>query len=162
MRTTSERFTRLVAWRLAETMCTRWALLANAGAVAMFIWVAICMVLALTSDKDADYHSAIATTCLAVAAYFSGVVAKVMAGVASARQRQLGKNEVTMANAPFTDLCFALALSMTGTIAAPTTMHLLGDADAGVACSMLLGVVALCTAAIMPTAYRLPAPSTQL
>jgi hypothetical protein len=128
----------------------------------MFIWVAICMVLALTSDKPADYQSAIATTCLAVAAYFSGVVAKMMAGISSARQHQFGNNEVTMASAPFTDLCFALALSFAGAVAAPTIMSLFGGADAGIACSMLLGVVALCIAAIMPTAYRLSAPSPQL
>lgn len=162
MRTTSERFTRLVAWRLAETLCTRWAFLANAGAIAMFIWVAICMVLALTSDKPDDFQGAIVTTCLAVAAYFSGVVAKMMAGIASARQHQFGNNEVNMASAPFTDLCFALALAFTGTVAAPTIMGLFGGADAGFACSMLLGIVALCITVIMPTAYRLSVPSPQL
>lgn len=162
MRTTSERFTRLVAWRLAETLCTRWAFLANAGAIAMFIWVAVCMVLALTSDKPADYQSAVAITCLAVAAYFSGVVAKMMAEVASARQHQFGNNAVTMASAPFADLCFALALAFSGTVAAPMIMSLFGGASAGAACSMLLGVVALCIAVIMPTAYRLSVPSPQL
>jgi hypothetical protein len=120
------------------------------------------MVLALTSDKPADYESAVVTTCLSVATCFSGVVAKMMAGIASSRQLQLGKNEVTMAHAPFVDLCFALVLALTGAFAAPMNMGLIGGADAGVACSMLLGVVALCIAAIMPTAYRLPAPSPQL
>lgn len=162
MRTTSERFTRLVVWRLAETLCTRWAFLANAGALAMFIWAAICIVLALTSDKPADYESAIVTTCLSVATCFSGVVAKMMARIASARQHQFGNNEVSMASAPFTDLCFALALALAGTVAAPTIMGLFGGAGAGVACSMLLGVVALCIAAIMPTAYRLSVPAQQL
>lgn len=161
MRTTSERFTRLVAWRLAETLCARWGLLANVGALAMFIWVAICMVLALTSDKPADYESAIVTTCLSVATCFSGVVAKMMMGIASARQLQLGNKEVTMARAPFADLCFALVLALTGALAAPMNMGLIGGAGSGVACSALLGVVALCIAAIMPTAYRLPATSPQ-
>ena len=162
MRTTSERFTRLVAWRLAETLCTRWAFLANAGAVAMFIWVAICMVLALLSDKHDDYHSAIATMCLAVTAYFSGVVAIMMAGIASARQLQLGNNEATTARASFADLCFALVLALAGAYAAPMSMGLIGGSGTSVACSMLLGVVALCIAAIMPTAYRMPAPAPHL
>jgi len=161
MRTTSERFTRLVAWRLIESICTSWRVLANTGAIAMFFWVAICMVLALTSDKPTDYQGAIATTCLAVAACFSGVVAKMMSGIASARQHQFGNNAVTMASAPFTDLCFALALAFAGAMAAPMIMGVIGTVDGGVACSMLLGVVALCIAAILPTAYRLSAPAPQ-
>ena len=162
MRTTSERFTRLVAWRLVETLCARWSFLANAGALAMFSWVAICTVQALKSDETADYESAIVTTCLSVATCFSGVVAKMIMGIASARQLQLGNKEVTMARAPFADLCLALVLALTGAFAAPMNMGLIGGAGAGVACSVLLAVVALCIAAIMPTAYRLPAPAPQL
>jgi len=158
MRTTSERFTRLVAWRLAETLLTRWGILANAGAIVMFIWVAICVVLALMSDKPADYQSAITTTCLAVATFFSAVVAKLLAAIASARQHQFGSNTVTIASRVFTDLCFVLALAFAGAVAAPTIMGLFGAAGAGAVCSMLLGVVALCIAATLPTAYRLSVP----
>lgn len=161
MRTTSERFTRLVAWRLAETLCARWSVLANVGAIALFGWVAISVLLALTSDKPADYQGAASAAGLAIAAFFSGVVAKMVGVIASARQHQFGNNAVTIASAPFTDLCFALALAISGAAAAPTLLGLFGGAGAGVACSMLLGAVGLCVAAIMPTAYRLSAPSPQ-
>jgi hypothetical protein len=128
----------------------------------MFSWVAISVVLALTSDKPADYMSAIGSTCLAVAAYFSGAVAKMMGVVANARHHQFGNKAVTIASAPFTDLCFALALAAVGTLTAPSILNSLGSAGAGVACSMLLGAIGLCIVAIMPTAYRLSASSPQL
>lgn len=159
MRTTSERFTRLVAWRLAETLCTRWCVLANAGAIALFGWVAISVLLALTSNTNADYQGAVSAAGLAVAAFFSGVVAKMMGVIASARQQQLGNNAVTISRAPFTDLCFALALAISGAAAAPTLLGLFGGA--GVTCSMLFGAIGLCIVAIMPTAYHLSAPSPQ-
>lgn len=162
MRTTSERFTRLVAWRLTETLCTRWSFLANAGAVALFAWVVVCVVLALVGEKPSDYQSAVAITCLAVAAYFSGMVAKMIAGVACARQHRFGNNAVTMASAQFTDLCFAMALATMGAISAPLILGYLGSAGAGAACSALLCVIVLCIAAILPTAHRMSGPDHKL
>ena len=162
MRTTSERFSRLVAWRLAESLCSKWRFIANAGAFAMFIWVAISVVLALTSGEPADHMSAVSTMCLAVITYFSGVVAKMMGVVANARQLQVSNKAVTGASASLTDLCFALALAVVGSITAPTILTLLGSAETGIACSVLLGTIGLCVAAIMPTAYRLRSPSPQL
>ena len=154
MRTTSERFSRLVAWRLVESMCTCWRVMGNAGAIIMFFWVAICMVLALTSNSPVDYQDAVGTTSLAVAAYYSAVVAKMLATIACARQHQFGSNAVTMTSATFTDLCFALALALAGSLAAPMVMSLVGGSSMGIACSMLLAVVALCIMTVMPTAYR--------
>jgi hypothetical protein len=135
--------------------------LANVGAIVLFGWVAISVLLAMTSDKPADYQGAASMAGLAIAAYFSGVVAKMMAGIASARQHQFGNNAVTIASAPFTDLCFALALAISGAVAAPTLFSFFGGAGAGVACSMLLGAIGLCIVVIMPTAYRLSAPLPQ-
>ena len=162
MRTTSERFSRLVAWRLIESLCSKWRFMANAGAFAMFIWVIITVGLALASGDTADYMTAVSTMCLAVSAYFSGVVAKMMGVVANARQLQFSSKTVTSASSSFTDLCFALSLAAVGTLAAPTILNLLGSAEVGVACSVLLGVIGLCVVAIMPTAYRLSASNPQV
>jgi len=162
MRTTSERFSRLVAWRLAESLCSKWRLMANAGALTMFIWVAISVVLAMTSGESDDHMSGVSTTCLAVSTYFSGVVAKMMGGVANARQLQFSNKTLTSASSSLTDLCFALALAAVGTLAAPTILNLLGSAEVGIACSVLLGVIALCVVAIIPTAYRLSASSPRV
>lgn len=162
MRTTSERFSRLVAWRLAESLCSKWRFIANAGAFAMFIWVAISVVLALTSGESDDHMSGVSTMCLAVSTYFSGVVAKMMGVVANARQLQVSNKAVTGASASLTDLCFALALAVVGSMTAPSILSLLGSTEVGIACSVLLGASAVCVLATLPTAYRLSAPNPQV
>lgn len=162
IKTTSQRFSLLVGWRLLESLCIAWVILGYTLACLAFGWALFKTVCSMTVAADhlsLAYQDAFTYLVMAAACSFTAKVAKTLAVLARARQLQIGKQACNRPSR--VDLFLMLVVGVAGAVQAPALFAYIGSEWAGVIVSCLLVVVSIIIVAMLPTAFRLSAPAPQ-
>jgi len=162
IKTTSQRFSLLVGWRLLESLCIAWVIVGHSLGCLAFGWAlfkTVCSMTVAAEHLSLAYQEAFTFLVVAAACSFSAKVAKTLAVLARARQHQIGKQACSRPSR--VDLFLMLVVGVAGAVQAPALFAYIGSDWAGVIVSSLLAVVSIVIVAMLPTAFRLPAPAPQ-
>ncbi|MDZ5605252.1 hypothetical protein SJI00_20985 [Pseudomonas sp. RP23018S] len=162
IKTTSQRFSLLVGWRLLESLCIAWVIVGHSLGCLAFGWALLKTVYSMTVTVEhfsLAYQDAFTFLAVAAACSFSAMVAKTLAALARARQHQIGKQACCRPSR--VDLFLMLVVGVAGAVQAPALFAYIGSDWAGVIVSGLLVVVSIVIVAMLPTAFRLHAPAPQ-
>lgn len=161
-KTTSDRFSRLVAWRLFESTSTVWSVMGNVAACGCFAWAMVLTVCSMTTpgaDPSTAYLDAFSCLLIAAVAYYSAMVAKAVAALAKARQIQIG-NQASKGPSRV-DLFIMLGVGIAGAVKAPAIFEFCDSNAVGILATGLLMLACCVVLAVLPTAFRMSGPQPQ-